>query len=51
MMLKIQLYITEINYILKYITIKKVILNRNNISQYYRFYQIIAALLGILFFL
>ncbi len=39
MMLKIQLCITEINYILKYIKTEKS-LNCNNISQYYCFYCI-----------
>ncbi len=39
MMLKIQIYITGINYILKYIQIE-VILNCNNITQYYCFYCI-----------
>ncbi len=34
MMLKIQLRITGINYILQYIQIRKVILNGKNISQY-----------------
>ncbi len=42
MMLKIQCCITGINYILKYIKIDTVILNSNNISQYYS--QINAAL-------
>ncbi len=38
MMLKIPLCITEINYILKYIQIETVILDCNNISEYYSFY-------------
>ncbi len=37
MMLKIQLCITVINYILKYIQIQTFILNSNNISKYYCF--------------
>ncbi len=41
MLLKIQLCITGINYILKYVNIiLETILNVNNISQYYRFYSI-----------
>ncbi len=35
MMQKIQLCITGINYILIYIKLEKVVLNCNNISQYY----------------
>ncbi len=50
-MLKMQLCIKGINYILKYIQIERVILYCNNISQYYSFYcmadQIIAALVSI----
>ncbi len=38
MMLKIPALITGINNILQYINIKTVILNCNNISQYYSFY-------------
>ncbi len=46
MMLKIQLCITEINYILKHTKIeKKVILNCNNISQYYGFIKIFKTIL------
>ncbi len=41
MMLKIQLRITEINYILKYIQIESSYLNSKNISQYYCFYCIL----------
>ena len=37
MMLKIQLHTTEINYILKYIQVKAVILNGKNISKLYCF--------------
>ncbi len=40
MMLKIQLCITGINYILKYIKIEKSYFNYSNISQYYGFYCI-----------
>ncbi len=37
-MLKIQLCITEINYVLKYIKIETIILYCNNIFQYYCFF-------------
>ncbi len=50
-MLKIQLYVTGIKYVLKY---KTVVLNCNNISQYYYFYcicyQINAASVSIRYF-